>query len=276
MRSPSHPPRDPYNNELLLDYLEGLVDSGTRDRIETHLQDNEFEQDRFDGLRQLYEEYNGDREEVINYLEQARSKAFAVFQNQGETAQSSDSSPTQLKESKEVINSKPLYPKWLPLGIAASLTVIVVTYFLFNWSNSPTELAIAWSQEPYPVPEVVRGLSTVPTENWVGAYKNGQYAKAAQLLEAELAQNSTSKAGQYFFAGVSNLYPPSPNLDKAIQYLTLAQDSEPAYEEQARWYLTLAYLQNEQAEQARTVLKEIVSTQGYQSSRAQQLLDRLH
>lgn len=274
MKTPLYPPQDPYNNELLIDYLEGLLDSATHHRIEAYLRENEYEKERFDGLRQLYKEYNGDREKVLDYLEQARSKSFAAFQaRRGKSIPTIDL-PSQAQEESSTA-TQPLYRKWLPLSIAASLIVLVAAYFLFYSGSSPTELATTWSQEPYPAPEVLRSSSAALIESWVEAYEDRRFADAAQLLEAELTKSTPPKAGEYFFAGITYLQPPSPDLDKAIQYLKLAQQTDPAYEEQARWYLALTYLQNKQPKEARTLLEEIVSTQSYQNARAEQLLSEL-
>ena len=77
--------------------------------------------------------------------------------------------------------------------------------------------------------------------------------------------------------------PPAPkgvlynkNYDKSTaQFESIIQQNNINYSPTSRWYISLAYLKNNQAEQAKKHLQQIVKDKSWKHEEAQKLLDTL-
>jgi len=77
--------------------------------------------------------------------------------------------------------------------------------------------------------------------------------------------------------------PPAPkgvlynkNYDKSItQFESIIQQNNINYSPASKWYISLAYLKNNQAEQAKKYLQQIVKDKSWKHKEAQKLLDTI-
>jgi len=234
----------------LLDYVEGTASEDTRRQVDQYLNENEEERLVIDGIRTYYREYGMDRQALLTFLQESRAGSLAGFQ--------------------QYTTKKRAMPRWM--GWAAILLLMcvgVVAYLFFGKPSNTQSTLIAYLDEPYPVTVF---LSNQPAEAWVEAYQSGDYQQATVLLKNAL-QNGEDNAVLQYYAGLSHLYQQPRQPAQAITYL--AQVKEGALAQQADWYLALAYLLENNVEEAQPLLQQIVDTQAFRHEAAAGLLDRI-
>ncbi|MEQ9443481.1 MAG: tetratricopeptide repeat protein [Cyclobacteriaceae bacterium] len=164
---------------------------------------------------------------------------------------------------------------YLWLGIAASLSaLLIVAILVFNRNEDPQTLYAAY-YEPYPnvvnPAERSEGLPTDAAGQAMYYYEREEFEKAITLFTQESALDDQA---YQFYLGVSYL-----GVQQAEEALTtlqpLLQDEQSAFYEPALWYTGLAQLQANQPEQAQEIFKKVVGLEGDYTVEAQALLDKL-
>ncbi|OWY26165.1 hypothetical protein C7N43_36700 [Sphingobacteriales bacterium UPWRP_1] len=148
------------------------------------------------------------------------------------------------------------------LAIAAILVLAAGVYFIFSpSSNNPQEL-FAQHFSPYANTLTVRGVadtsSVAKTETEaMQYYQNQQYPQAAAAFDRLTQMNPKDQNTYDFYGGISLL----ANLQtaEAMQKLQTVAGSNNPYQEQAEWYIALAYLQNKNTEKAKELLQQITA-----------------
>ncbi len=150
------------------------------------------------------------------------------------------------------------WPKWIGLSVVV-IMIATAGYFLAESYN----LFISESQKIgqsalSPLENVlylpVDGTGIKDLQTGMIAYDAGRYAEAARSLAAYTALRPDPTAKVYL--GVSYLL--AGKSEQAIAPLTEATTSpEPPVQEAAFWYLTLAYLAENQPDEARNTLRNI-------------------
>lgn len=237
--------------ELLINYVEGSVTEDTRRSIHQYLKENEEERLVIEGIRTYYHKYGMDRDSMLAYLQNTKDTFLITF--------------------KEHTAKRRTMPQWI--GWAAALLVMCVggvVYLLIGEGNNHQPSLASYLSEPY---QVTVFLSDQSADAWVEAYQSGDYAQASALLDHLLQKPQDNPALLLYYAGLSHLYQQPPQPQQAIQYLS--QVNEGPFTQQARWYLALAYLLDEQTSEAQSLLENIVAAQTFHHEEAAELLTRI-
>jgi len=176
----------------------------------------------------------------------------------------------------EAIDEKPrtkTFPtKWL---VAASIALLAAfTYFFTSNHSISTQELYAQNFEPYRnvVHPIVRGEEGADLKSKAfSAYQTGDYEKALTLL-TELS--ATDKEPYNLFYRANALI----QLNRAEKAIPLLQEHiglKDELSEKSTWYLAMAYLQLDDKENAKKMLKLVVKEGAYKVEEAQQLLEEL-
>ncbi|MEX2568761.1 MAG: hypothetical protein WD431_22660, partial [Cyclobacteriaceae bacterium] len=163
---------------------------------------------------------------------------------------------------------------WPPiLGIAATVLLIMAAIFVFRqYSTSPSldSQVTAYLNEPYQSPPFYRGPEAA-LGPWAIHYEKGEYQEAISTLENNMATGDPGPEAS-FYLGLSYLYLEEPDPENAAIQFNRVLDSDNRYREQALWYLSLAYILDEQQNLAVETLEKIT---GFKKNEALELLDKL-
>lgn len=148
---------------------------------------------------------------------------------------------------------------WLS-GVAAA-GLLLFGIFMYSSSNSNYEVLVdQYLAEGYfENQELTKG--SFNTEQLytqaIIAYNQQNFSTAAEQLE-RIAAMGEANDKHLFFLGLSYLY--QEQASNAIAYLEQVMDKgeEATYIKECRWFLALAYLKNQQLEQAKHLLRTIV------------------
>jgi hypothetical protein len=104
------------------------------------------------------------------------------------------------------------------------------------------------------------------------AYEDGDYKKAVQLFSELYKENEAS----YYLFYKANALLKLGNSQQAIISLKQHLKAQDSLTEKSNWYLALAYLKENDIANAKKVLKSISNKKGYNSKKAQELLQKLY
>lgn len=223
-----------YNYELIEDFLDGIVDLATAKEIRRLLETDEVARDIAKGILILKEHF-GEGENIEKYMDERLAQAeMEIAKN------------TSAQKSSSI------------LKIAASIVFVVASGLaLYQLSKSNLEGLVADQLEtPYEASVALRGAnSSTALQGALAAYNDGQYQGAFDLLKSENSAQAT------FFSGLSLLY-----LDQNAEAITHLKSTEligSRYEEQSKWYLSLAYLKSDKLDQGEKLLLRIKFTKSH-------------
>ncbi|MFZ6050573.1 hypothetical protein [Halocola ammonii] len=151
---------------------------------------------------------------------------------------------------------------WTGRIAAAILLLLVPLYFIVNsiQNNDPKKI-YATHFEPYPVLEsgVVRGEenNTTMTEG-LDAYQRANYEVAIEELSSAVDEVENPWSAQFYLA-LSHLGSDTPkDAIPLLEELSVEEDFK--LKEQAKWYLGLAFLKDDQTNKARDVFQSLYET----------------
>lgn len=152
--------------------------------------------------------------------------------------------------------------------VAATVIILITaTLIVWNVTKRPSKTEIfAEVFEPYPAPSNLRGqsLSTMDEDFMMGLikYERKNYEKAITLFQRTLAKDSLNYTAR-FLTAVSHMA--LKDFEAAEPILKqLNKDSTHLFQDQARWYMGLLYLLDENAsnnERARYFFDKIENTE---------------
>lgn len=163
------------------------------------------------------------------------------------------------------------------LTIAAAVALLVIGYQFLMTSNLSSQEIYASNFEPYPMLLNQRSIDETTDDqatynNAISFYTKQQYSEALTAFEKLLANQPDNTTYQFYQA---NILLADNKADQAIPIFQKILDGDhPNFEEQTRWYLAMAYLQNEDLENAKTLLDDIQQGQ-YQAKEAAKILKQL-
>jgi len=168
----------------------------------------------------------------------------------------------------------------LPVGIAASLLLLVTLVILVTNPNKPStnnEL-LAGFYEPYPLNLTVRNGNNMPQQpQSINGAANAAYAAkrydTAILLWSQLAATQELPVLSRLYMGSALIALDSA--EGAITQLDRFLQDTTALLNDAKWYLALAYIKNDQLSKARPVLQELINKRSRYAKESQALLRRL-
>ncbi|GEM_PF-3444680 len=253
-----------WNYELLADYVDGLVDDATRKRIEDELTHSEEAAMVVAGIKEYYAQRGADRDELELYLNQLA-----------------------ITFSELAVSPKVRKLRFSPFAIRVAAVIVLLMAFvpIILWLIRPSaldshELIAAHLEKPYKILPHNRDQSEVVDLNHQAyeAYRKANYSQAIEYLQMVLAENPQRNPDSYdtFVLGLSYLYANEYTL--ASHYLQqVIEGRHPRFEQQAYWFLALAYFQGSEIEKSREILDKILSTQGhYKQADARILLKSLN
>ena len=197
------------------------------------------------------------------------------------------------KEERQVPRVKPLYT-WLKIA-AVLLIIALPSIYFFNASTSSEALAEQHFKpliNPIPTVRAAEEAKDLHLSNAVKAYNDGNYQLAIASFNQHLsAQKETPEVSFYLYQGIA--YLATDDSKKAIEYLTKADElnlRELSYldleslsmeqrleiQQNAKWYLSLAYLMDNQIGNAEKLLIELSNdSSGEYSTQAKSVLKEL-
>ncbi|MEP1096347.1 MAG: hypothetical protein ABJG78_14620 [Cyclobacteriaceae bacterium] len=237
-----------YNYELIKDCLDGILDSKTTEKIKRLIESDKTARDIAKGILLLEDRFENDKD-LNAYLNDLHTRQEKIIEGISQT-------------------KKP----FTFLKIAASVTILAISALVAYQINRPTlsDLLSAELSIPYQSATTVRNSEEISDfEKAMIAYNKGEYAKTIELLKEE--QDSQA----IFFKGLSLLF--AEEYSMAIEFLGKPELIESRYEEQSRWYQSLAYLKSNQNQKASEILGEIVSNKDhFKHKEALKLLEYLN
>lgn len=246
--------------ELLLDYVEGLLDPAAEERIKQFLDKDEDYRTVVEGIRYYYQNQGASRSELETYLSDFQQRLVR------------DQVPTKTRR---------INPRFL--NIAAAVIGLVLSVFLLRNEIFPTaaaeQLVASALETPYPnIYAANRNNQENSLRTQLGRwYNNGDYGQIIDLLEKDLAGNPTLESSDYFLLAQSHLNQPDPDYTRAAQiFQQILESQTPAsLQQQTEWYLALSLYQSGATDQARNQFEAIAEqVNHYRQARAQSILEQ--
>ncbi len=241
--------------DLLIDYVEGLLDSEATARLEQRLAEDEYHRNIVEGIQHFYTQKGQDRAALEAYLDDFQHRL-------------SPKAATQVRRLPRSF-----------IAIAATLALIVTAFFLVRNSQGASSDALLAQALSTPYPSVYdQNKSGDPQDirASIGAlYQAGDYEAVIETAQALIDQSNTANPLDYFMLGLANLYQDVPNYAAAITALnqTKAFNTGSNITQQTDWYLALSYLSAGEVENARRLLEGISADGGhYKQAEASLLL----
>lgn len=177
-------------------------------------------------------------------------------------------------QQQKVVPLKRTRLSWIA-AVAAGVALLIAAYLLVPRNASPQELYASY-YETYPLQGVARSEqldSSTLFQQVRQYYPSGQYEQVLPLLDTIYQQTEDSR----WLVMKANALMQVENYQEAVTtLLPLAENNDLLYEDQARWYLALAYLQTDQITKAKAQLSQLVNSSAtFKSQEAAQLLKDL-
>lgn len=164
--------------------------------------------------------------------------------------------------------------RWIA-GAAAVVLLLVGSYWYLNDDSTETLYSKYYQVYPGSVQKsIVRG-DTINSleEQAMQAYEARNYSRAAALITSVI-QTKPEDPDWPFYLGIS--YLELNNFEQAEKYLKISATSpQSMYSKQARWYLALAYIKNNEKAKAKEILNTLKLQTGVYSDKAKQLVEQL-
>lgn len=162
------------------------------------------------------------------------------------------------------------------LGIAASIILIAVAYFLLKPNVESIDVLYASNFEVYPSTHSIRGQDQNEGlyEQALSLYDNGQYHEAISFfnkyLETELSEDAM------FYKAVSMM--PLERSEEAIQIFNQLILAKSKHVDIAKWYTALGHLKLGNIEQSKEALQSIITAteDEFYKKRSSKLLSQLN
>ncbi len=182
-------------------------------------------------------------------------------------------SKLQQHEKEKQIRKNSGWKKWL---VAASIAVLIgvagISYFKLDSPNY--DKLYAENYEAYPNTEfnITRGENNPsPEYHAFTAYESGNY-KQAILLFSELKKSNASEYLDFYLA---QSFLANENHEKALSLFEEIIRNQEAFSGESYWFAALAALKLNKKTSAQKHLRYLVSSGGYKSGQAQELLKKL-
>ena len=159
-------------------------------------------------------------------------------------------------------------------AIAAALLIAVFAIILsINTNNLDQQLNDHIAQHHH-APTTTMGTPN-SNERWelaIVAYQQAEYEGAATQISA-IIDDGTTTPELYFYLGLCQLYQHEANYEAAVDNFNRVLATSNAFQEETKWFISLAYLKLQQLEDARRHLEQLANAQGWKSIEARQLLE---
>ena len=205
--------------------------------------------------------------EQVDLFQQAQDAIEALGQQQLK-----DAFRQQYQSNTQKV--KPLWSRWY-VAAAAAIALLLIFFLVRNNSSTPSPEELYASYESFEPLSLERGNSGIDSLFLIanGLYNEQQYEAAIPLLEKLLEnEDFDRKAYAYLHLGIAQLKSGS---EKAAVNSLQELDSDSSFYLQAQWNLALAFLKQENTEEAKKVLQILKTESRTYQKRAQELLEAL-
>jgi tetratricopeptide (TPR) repeat protein len=221
------------NEEILVAYLDGTLLAEEKNNVEQQLKADTNFQAQYDSLlltRESIRQY-GLKKQVAGIHQEMMMEMQAPVRN--------------IAGVRKISR--------IAAAVAAAVLLVFAGYWFLNSSPASAEKVLAANYTTYEMPTTRDNGTATEIEK---AYRAKDYKGVIQLAEA--AQNNTAQA--YFLAGVSAIE--LKNADKAVShFLSLLElnkkTAQTAYNDEAEYFLSMAYIQQGNYKQAYSLLQKI-------------------
>jgi hypothetical protein len=228
-----------YDYDIIRDYLHGLTDRQTSQRIRELIRTDDIARNIAAGILQLEHDFHGDENQVESYIDGLLQKQLRLIESEPK--------------------SRLIRIGWMKM--AAALLILVLSGFVLWFTVLKNENVLDEElSEPYPLmvtrgPEMNAGFER---------YLARDYENAISMFEADSADVTAR-----FYNALSNLY--AQHYDRSITLLSSLKESR--YRDQALWYQALALMKLGKKGEAERILKTIADDPAhYKSPEARKLL----
>lgn len=245
--------------EKIDNYLNGTLSEVERAAFEAQLQQDASLREKVQLVREVDSVLS--EEDDLNFQRIVESETDLFLKNLDSNSEG------ELKEEKK--SPPPATPtrkiggfsrRW---AIAASFLLLLVSIMLL-WqlqSNHPlsNEELFAQYSDTYPLNEDLRGSdSTISDfEKGIQQYQANNFDAATEIFEILLAKNEQDMSLSFCLANAYfNQNPPQFDL-ASKQFQKIITNDSSIYVPKAKWYLALIWLQKEELEKAKKLLKEV-------------------
>jgi len=180
---------------------------------------------------------------------------------------------TPVHNINEQKQSKQLF---LILRNVAAILILGLTSFYFFNSLSHTEssdnfqvLVDSHIQDRHDPPYTTMNVDNELEDPWKVAYRTKNYSVAIdQLSKIDNPLNE-----QILYLALCHMYVENPNIDKTVSTLKgLLANKNNVINDEAEWFLSLAYLQKGDISNGKSILEKIVSEKSWNHKKASELL----
>jgi TolA-binding protein len=174
----------------------------------------------------------------------------------------------------EVTASRKRILRYIALPAAAVLGGFIILRTLTP-SSDPQKIYSSYYQpfDAYsPVTRGISGQKDMLFSDAVKNYKAGNYEKAESGFSQVMAEDPASGTAS-FYLGLTEIA--SGNTDNAIRALSSATVQQCEFNNEAQWYLAMAYLKKGDGKNASVCLRKLSDKKGFYSDRSRKILRRL-
>ena|SRR5688572_8541647 len=244
-----------YDIELIQSYLERSLSDIEKEKLEKRLKEEPL-------LKTMYLE----QQQLISGIR------YAHLQHKLEQLRALEATLPKIEQGTEKGNQIFLQRYWKPLAVAASISIIVVTFIFLNRADDPAELYASYF-EPYPniFEPITRGENEVSKRSTAfQAYESGDYVQAATLFSELLKEKK--EPGMLLLLGNTNLILNNTK-EARNNFITLINDFD-EYDIQGKWYLGLSYLKEGDVKSAQLIMRELSNSEYSYAGKAKELLKK--
>jgi tetratricopeptide (TPR) repeat protein len=187
----------------------------------------------------------------------------------------------EISHAKERKLETPIIPIWnftlqYKTAIAASISLIIVTMVVLTnitTSKSPEKLYTEYFNIYENINGVERGKSDKEKLQYAMiAYEQANFEKAVKIFE-QITITDENKIQIWLYNG--NAYMALDRVNEAKENFQNIIDAKVGFESEARWYLSLCYLKENDVDQARVLLQEIQDSGRGRYQDAAEILSKL-
>ena len=194
-----------------------------------------------DGFIVLYDQFNGDIQQIKNYLIVSKQKIT----------------------EKSLPKIRKLH--WMKYAAVFALILGMGTYLTLSKSTKNFYKTYADLDSGLPV---FMSIEKHTLDHWMLTYKEKNYSKALTIGKNLLQENPTSDTIQYYL-GVIQLELNHPN--QAKQYFSKINTQKSIFGEKTSWLIAICYMYTDK-QKAKEILESIVHSSSYYQTKAKELL----
>ncbi len=235
--------------DLVEDYLMGNLEGTVKSDFEKLLTEDEELQEYMEEFKLIFEgaRFSG-RKDLFNQLK--------------EIEKNREDKPTK------VVKFRSLY-----YGIAASILLLISTYFAFNYISQDPPSVVAESYfEPYPAlyGAATRSSETEYTQLELGMqlYEVARYEESIEILESVVDPEKQEMINFY----LGNAYLAIDDYSKSETIFKELINTGKIFSHDAKWYLAITYLKENETDKAISLLKDLTSYENDYAKKAKKML----